>query len=108
MSQFAVRARRNSAYFLCIIRRNSPTQVERIRIFGKQGWGIDPANIKCPCFIYHPELDAEIPKASNEHHHKNIPGSELIVWPGLGHSTIVYKAPEIILALVQGKAATPS
>ena len=33
MSQFAVRARRNSAYFLCIIRRNSPTQVERIRIF---------------------------------------------------------------------------
>ena len=82
--------------------------VEQIRIFGKQGWGVDPANIKCPCFIYHPELDAEIPQASNEHHHRNIPGSELIVWPGLGHSTIVYKAPEIILALVQGKAATPN
>ena len=82
--------------------------VEQIRIFGKQGWGIDPAAIKCPTFLYHPELDQEIPKACAEHLHKLIKGSELIEWPGVGHATIVYKAPEIIAALVQGKAAEPS
>ena len=43
--------------------------IEQIRIFGKQGWGVDPANIKCPVFYYHPELDAEIPRACADHFH---------------------------------------
>ena len=82
--------------------------VEQIRIFGKQGWGVDPANIKCPVFYYHPELDGEIPLACAEHFHKIIPGCELIRWPNVGHSTIVYKTEEIIRALVQGKSVKPS
>ena len=81
--------------------------VEQIRIFGKQGWGVDPANIKCPVFYYHPELDGEIPKPVAEHWKSIIPGCQLIEWPNVGHSTIVYHAEEIILALVQGKAVTP-
>ena len=71
---------------------------EQIRIFGKQGWGVDPANIKCPVFYYHPELDAEIPRACAEHSRRIIPGCQLIDsssgWPGVGHSTIVYHADE--------------
>ena len=82
--------------------------VEQIRIFGKQGWGVDPANIKCPVFYYHPVLDAEIPRACADHFRKIIPNCELIVWPDIGHSTIVYKSEEIVSALVQGKAAKPS
>ena len=81
--------------------------VEQIRIFGKQGWGVDPANIKCPVFYYHPELDSEIPRACAEHFQRIIPHMQLIEWPKVGHATIVYHAEEIILALVQGKAVTP-
>ena len=78
--------------------------VEQIRIFGKQGWGFDPAAIKCPTFIYQGEKDAETPVAAAEHLHSIIAGSELIVMPAIGHVTIMLKAEAIILALVQKKA----
>ena len=73
-----------------------------------QGWGYDAATIKCPTFIYHGKKDAETPLACAELHHKLIKGSELIWMPETslysGHVTILLKAEEIILALVQGKS----
>jgi len=80
--------------------------LELIRIFGKQGWGCDPVNIKCPVFIYHAALDDETPLGCAEHHQRIIPGAELVLVPGCGHSTILMKKAEIVLALVQGKSIT--
>ena len=72
------------------------------------GWGYDPAAIECPTFIYHGKKDVESPVKGAEHLHGLIKGSELIVMPETspycGHCTILCKAPEIILALVQKKA----
>ena len=86
--------------------------VELIRAFGKQGWGYDAATIQCPTFIYHGKKDAETPVVCAEHHQKLIKGSELILVPESsrysGHVTILLKAEEIILALVQGKSASLS
>ena len=82
---------------------------ELIRIFGKQGWGYDPATIQCPTFIYHGNKDMESPVKGAEHLHGLIKGSELIVVPETslycGHVTILCKAPEIIQALVEKKKA---
>ena len=81
---------------------------ELIRIFGKQGWGYDAATIACPTFIYHGRKDAEVPLACSEFHHKLIKGSQLVMVPETspysGHTTIMLKAEEIILALVQKKS----
>ena len=78
--------------------------LELIRTFGKQGWGYDPATITCPTFIYHGKKDVETPVVCSEHHHKLVKGSELIVMPEIGHVTILLKAEQIILALVQKKS----
>ena len=78
--------------------------VEQIRVFGKQGWGYDPANIKCPAFIYQAALDAETPLGCAEQLKKIIPGAELVLVPECGHSTILMQKAEIVLALVQGKS----
>ena len=43
-------------------------------------------------------------RACAELHHELIQGSELIVMPQTGHVTILLRAEEIILALVQKKA----
>ena len=80
--------------------------VELVRIFGKQGWGFDPAAIKCPTFIYQGKKDAETPVAAAEHLHSIIAGSELVVMEGHGHTTIMMEAPGIIQALVEGRRAT--
>ena len=94
--------------FLHGVNTNHCGVLELIRIFGKQGWGYDAATIKCPTFIYHGKKDAETPLACAELHHKLIKGSELIWMPETslysGHVTILLKAEEIILALVQGKS----
>ena len=82
--------------------------VEQIRVFCKQGWGCDPSEIRCPTFIYQGALDAETPLACAEHHKAIIPGAQLVVMPDRGHVTILMRAEEIILALVQGKAVAPS
>ena len=50
-----------------------------MRIFGKQGWGVDPANIKCPTFVYQGGRDQETPMGCAEFHAKVIPGAELVV-----------------------------
>ena len=78
--------------------------LELVRIFGKQGWGCDAATVQCPTFIYHGKKDAETHVACAEFHHRVIKGSELIMMPEIGHVTILLKAEEIILALVQKKA----
>ena len=77
---------------------------EQIRIFGKQGWGVDPTCIKCPAFIYQAELDAETPIGCGKQFEKIIPGAKFVLVPGCGHSTILMKKAEIVQALVQGKS----
>jgi len=78
--------------------------VELVRIFGKQGWGCDAASVRCPTFLYQGAKDAETPLACAQLLHRLIKGSELVVLPETGHVTILLKAEEIILALVQKKS----
>ena len=79
--------------------------LELIRVYGQQGWGCDPTNIKNPCFIYHGTLDAETPIGCPEHNRRIIPGAQLVRVNNKGHSTILLHKEEIVLALVQGKPA---
>ena len=66
-------------------------------------WDYDTAAIKCPTFIYKGEKEAT-PLSTAESNHKLITGSELIIMPEHGHSTILLEAEKIILALVKGKS----
>ena len=74
------------------------------RALSPQGWGCDPAAVRCPTFIYHGVKDAETPPVNAEHLHQLIEGSELVMLPETGHVTILLRAEAIILALVQKKA----
>ena len=70
-------------------------------------WDYDTAKIKCPTFIYNGKKEAtSIAMATSNH--RLVAGSELIIFPEHGHSTILLEAERIISALIQGKSVQSS
>jgi len=47
--------------------------------------GADLGQVRCPTLVVHGELDERAPFAVAEHLHQGIPGSRLVVLPGVGH-----------------------
>jgi len=69
-------------------------------------WSYDPSEIKVPCFLYNEGGEtATVPPACAMYHHRLIKGSELILWEGHGHVSILMEIKNIVQALVKKEKA---
>merc|ERR1711988_1683257 len=66
-------------------------------------WTYDTSKIECPCFIYNGENECT-PVAMAKQNASIVKGSELIIMPEHGHSTILMEAEKIICGLIKGEA----
>ena len=69
-------------------------------------WDVDVAGYTGPTFVYNGGANDITKVEMAEQAHRAMPGSELVVMEGHGHTTIMMEAPGIIQALVEGRRAT--
>lgn len=66
-------------------------------------WGFDPAAIKPPVFIWHGDLDTNVPLHMAQHLAARIPDSRLTIYRGEGHLIVPKHWTEIRTALLSAK-----